>query len=205
MIEKLFNGVPAEVTLQIRQFMYAFNGVLAGSFVARYFYPDWIPGDIDIFIPTDRSDGAPSFFEATQRFGWDRYYLDYTFEPEAGTCAVEVEYYTVQGVIINIIRYTSENKPALIRDIQQNFDFNGCACVFDGQTIQMHPSMSLDDLHNKRWKITHPRASDVLCEKVCHKLISRLEKYEKRGVSFVNVSDLVKSGYFGQFTKFVNP
>ncbi len=193
-VEKLFHNVPPSLTKQIQSFLKSTQGVLAGSFVARQFFPQDF-NNIDIFIPFNAAK-SDAFEDMLYDFGWKNavdlktnhlYFL--------GSKIVDVQFYRAQQILIHVVTLNSANQSVLMQDIRSTFDIDGCTIMFDGQRMILPLSSTVSDLMQGRWRIlpagiprTLPR-NDVFWKYFRH----RVNKYSSRGICFVNLLEILET------------
>lgn len=165
---RLFKGVDLITAESILLFMYNLGAVMAGSFVARLFFPEWKPNDIDLFVP---AGGDANDIQVRQVVGglaqsmeWIEQtdvFRDTTENYVCEHCIGSMRFSTpargfdtaMKHLSINVIFYFSKNQQQLIESIRQSFDFDGCAIIFDGKKIIMPPCTSDADFLAGKWII----------------------------------------------------
>jgi len=190
--EKLFDGIPPTLTQQIQRFLHSTQGVLAGSFVARQFFPQ-IYNNIDIFIPFNAAK-SEDFEDMLHDFGWRQasdlrtnhlYFL--------GSKIVDVQFYRAQQILLHVVTFNSASRHALIHDIYTTFDLDGCTIMFDGQQMILPPSSLEADLRQGRWRILPAGIPRTSPDHIFWKYFRhRIYKYASRGISFVNIFEIEK-------------
>lgn len=201
--DNLFRGVHPQLRAQICEFLPKWDAVLAGSFVCRYFFPNWVVNNIDIFTPVFNQDDYDVQDEELKVGGWEPILLH---PPHDLFCerVTRAKTWRAFGMTINIFSFDMSINPvnfdlpaewsrqAQLGLLQKSFDFDGCAVLYDGQGFTL-PPMNIEDFLKRRWRI-----QEQACQTVCHtiltqgraktidRFIDRLDKYETRGIGFLN-------------------
>lgn len=202
----LFQRVSPELRHQILRMLHDCSGVLAGSFVVCLYFPDWKPGDIDVFLPAGQLSKVRQLAED---FKWAEPRPQTTDDRYDSPCCVKVQrYYVHQSPSfstwsINVVHYSSPDRTTLICDIRSSFDLDGCATIFTGTKI-IPPPCESDDFLFGRWKIIGDDMLRVVREantgsiperrirlKKCQKMIERLMKYQSRGIVVTNAVEVL--------------
>lgn len=196
---RLFRGLPDSLQYQVTDLVNRYSGVISGSFILRYFFPDFPFGDIDVFLPiaNQSTEIEREYVPTLLNWGWQQL-------PEAehndydDAVVTRVSEWRVEQVKVNIIHVESKSRQALVQHIRARFDFDGCTGVFDGNVV-VSPQMNATDFANGRWRIqeleqswaqacVRSRSADAL-----RKLLLRIQKYQARGIAFLNLAFFMRA------------